>query len=148
MCVWVLLLLLLLLLLFWIKRMFLWFCSFCFFLGVTVQHIVTLMLILWSHDNSVLPINYTYHVSINANLFSVSMYLDTIYFTKDWKLKIENNKKINFDYCSQKKILFICLLALIMSHEHCKRCWSNKRKQKCRLLGRKRQSKQSLKISH
>ena len=30
---------------------------------------------------------------------------------------MENNKKINFDYCSQKKILFICLLVLFMGQK-------------------------------
>ena len=45
-------------------------------------------------------------------------------------LKIKNNKKIIYSYYSPKKILFIGMFALFMSHEQCKRRWSLKKKKK------------------
>ena len=48
--------------------------------------------------------------------------LDTVYFAENWKLK--TIKKIFLGYYSLMKILCICLNALFMSHEPCKRCWN------------------------
>ena len=45
-------------------------------------------------------------------------------------LKTENNKKIIFSYYLLKKSLFICIFALFISHEQCKRRWSKKKKKK------------------
>ena len=41
-------------------------------------------------------------------------------------LKIENNKKIIKKLLFTRGLLFICLLALFMSHEQCKKRWSLK----------------------
>ena len=47
-------------------------------------------------------------------------------------LKIENNKKLFFGYYSLMKSLCICLIALLMSHEQCKRRWIKKKKNDAR----------------
>ena len=39
-------------------------------------------------------------------------------------LKTENNKKLFFSYYSLLKLLFICLIALFISRELCKRRWA------------------------
>ena len=50
------------------------------------------------------------HQMQNATL--LCMCLDTAYFTKNWKLKTENNKMIFLGYCSLKRILCIVHKAL------------------------------------
>ena len=49
------------------------------------------------------------------------MHLDTANFAK-------NDKKIFSNYCLLMKFLFICLIALFMSHEQCNRCWFKKKR--------------------
>ena len=49
--------------------------------------------------------------------FRLSLRLDTAYFAENWKLK--TIKKIG--YYSLMNLLCICLIALFMGHEQCKR---------------------------
>ena len=70
-------------------------------------------------------------ISCKCVVVSLKSYLDSIcshkfniiYLVCVWipliLLKIENNKKKYFDYCSLMNLLFIGLIALFMSHEQC-----------------------------
>ena len=83
-------------------------------------------------------------ISCKCVVVSLKSYLDSIYSHKFniiylvcvWipliLLKIENNKKIYFDYCSLMNLLFIGLIALFMSHEQCTKRWSQKKKKKAK----------------
>ena len=74
----------------------------------------------------------------NLTNFTLWVCLDITYFAENLKLKIENNKKITVHMW----VLFICLFALFMSHEHCKRRWAEKKKRKPKTLNADAQNAQ------
>ena len=76
-------------------------------------------------EHKIIEMIYCDRFKIKIEVWIISVHLIIAYFIENWK--IENNKKLFFDYCLLLKLLFTYLFARFMFHEQCNSHWLKKK---------------------